>query len=188
MTSSCVVGLDRDGTINKDLGTYVTHPRDFEPIDGSLEAIRILREKNYDVVILTNQAGIMKGIMTPVDVDVVHNRMLELMGNAGIDSINGLYYSTTNLKEDVYAKPNIGMFQRAEKEIGVKFSTGFYVGDKITDLKAAVKAKAKPILVRTGYGKETEEKLNTFANKELKKKTKIFDNLLEFAKSLPEKV
>lgn len=187
MTNSFVIGLDRDGTINKDLGTYVTHPRDFEPIEGSLEAIKIMREKNYDVVILTNQAGIYKKIMTEVDVDVVNGRMLELMGQAGITSINGLYYSTTNLKEDIYAKPNIGMFQRAEKEIGVDFSKGVYVGDKITDLKAAVKAKAKPILVRTGYGKETEEKLNTFANKDLKKRTKIYDNLYEFALTLPDR-
>lgn len=181
-----VIGLDRDGTINKDIGTYVTHPRDFEPIEGSLEAIKIMRDKGYDVVILTNQAGIMKNIMTPVDVDVVHNHMLQLLGNIGCTSINGLYYSTTNLKEDVYAKPNIGMFQRAEKEIGVNFSKGYYVGDKITDLKAAVKAKARPVLVKTGYGEETEKKLNTFAQKDLKRKTKVYNNLYEFAESLKD--
>ena len=76
------------------------------------------------------------------------------------------------------------MFQRAEKEIGVDFSKGVYVGDKITDLKAATKIKAKPILVKTGYGEETLKKLNTFANKDLKKRTKVFENLLEFAESL----
>jgi D-glycero-D-manno-heptose 1,7-bisphosphate phosphatase len=179
-----VIGLDRDGTINKDIETYVTHPRDFEPIPGSLEAVRMLRDKGYDVVILTNQAGIMKNIMSPVDVDHVHTYMLELLGQVGCRSINGLYYATTNLKEDIYAKPNIGMFQRAEKEIGVDFSTGYYVGDKITDLKAAVKAKARPVLVKTGYGEETLKKLDTFANKDLKRKTKVYENLYEFAESL----
>lgn len=183
---SIVIGIDRDGTINRDIGTYVTHPREFEPIQGSLEAIKLMRDKGYDVVILTNQAGIMKNIMTPIDVDVVHNYMLELLGKVGCTSINGLYYSTTNLKEDIYAKPNIGMFQRAEKEIGVDFSKGYYVGDKITDLKAAVKAKARPVLVKTGYGEETEKKLNTFAQKDLKKRTKVFDNLYQFAESLKE--
>lgn len=184
MTDKFVIGLDRDGTINKDLGTYVTHPRDFEPLPGALEAIRMMREKGYDVVILTNQAGIHKGVMTPVDVDVVNQHMLQLLGNVGCTSINGLYYSTTNLKEDIYAKPNIGMFQRAEAEVGVNFSKGVYVGDKITDLKAAIKAKAKPILVKTGHGEETLKKLNTFSNKELKKRTKVYENLLEFAESL----
>lgn len=179
-----VVGLDRDGTINIDIGTYVTKPEQFEPIPGAFEAIKLIRSKGYDVVILTNQAGIHKGIMTPPDVDIVHNYMLQLMGKAGIKSINGLYYATTNLKDDIYAKPNIGMFERAEKEIGVNFKNGYYVGDKITDLKAATKAKATPILVRTGYGKETEEKLNSFSNKELKKKTRMYDSLYDFAEAL----
>jgi len=180
-----VIGLDRDGTINVDLGTYVTKPEQFEPIPGSFEAIKMMREKGYDIVILTNQAGIMKGIMTPTDVDIVHDYMLQLMGQAGIRSINGLYYATTNLKDDIYAKPNTGMFERAEKEIGVNFKNGFYVGDKFNDLKAAQKAKAHPILVRTGHGLEAEKKLNTFSQKELLKKTKIFDNLYEFAETLP---
>ena len=76
------------------------------------------------------------------------------------------------------------MFKRASAEIGVDWTNGVYVGDKITDLKAAMKAKAKPILVRTGYGEETVKKLNTFANKDLKKRTEIFDDLSKFAHSL----
>ena len=113
--STPVIGLDRDGTINEDIGTYVTKPEQFKPIEGSLEAIKMIRNKGYDVVILTNQAGIMKGICDAVDVDIVHNYMLELLGNIGCRSINGLYYSTTNLKDDVYAKPNTGMFKRAAR-------------------------------------------------------------------------
>ena len=182
--STPVIGLDRDGTINVDIGTYVTKPEQFTPIEGSLEAVKMIRNKGYDVVILTNQAGITKGIMDPVDVDIVNNYMLELLWNIGCRSINGLYYSTSNLKEDVYAKPNKGMFKRAAAEIGVDWKNGVYVGDKISDLKAAVKAKAKPILVRTGHGAETAKKLNTFANKDLKKQTETFDNLNQFAHSL----
>jgi D-glycero-D-manno-heptose 1,7-bisphosphate phosphatase len=179
-----VIGLDRDGTINEDIGTYVTKPEQFKPIEGSLEAVKLIRDKGYDVVILTNQAGIMKGVCDAVDVDIVHNYMLQLLGDIGCKSINGLYYSTTNLKDDIYAKPNIGMFKRAASEVGCDWKNGLYVGDKISDLKAAVKAKAKPVLVRTGHGIETAEKLNTFANKDLKKQTDIFDNLYQFAHSL----
>ena len=51
------------------------------------------------------------------------------------------------------------MFKRASAEVGVDWTNGLYVGDKISDLKAAVKAKAKPVLVRTGYGEETIKKL-----------------------------
>lgn len=179
------IGLDRDGTINKDLGTYVTRPENFYPEEKSLEAVAMIRQKGYNIVILTNQAGISKGIMTETDVENVNGKMLELLGQAGCPSIDGIYYSTTSLKQDIYAKPNTGMFKRAEKELGVKFKTGAYVGDKISDLKAAEKIGAIPVLVKTGYGLETLEKLNSYANRELKKKTMIFENLYEFASSLP---
>ena len=76
------------------------------------------------------------------------------------------------------------MFKRASAEIGVDWKNGLYVGDKITDLKAALKAKAKPVLVKTGHGQETLDKLNTFANKDLKKQTDVFENLNQFAHSL----
>jgi D-glycero-D-manno-heptose 1,7-bisphosphate phosphatase len=182
---SITIGLDRDGTINQDLGTYVTHPNQFQPIPRSLDAVALMRRKGYNIVVITNQAGIMKGVMTTDDVDAVHQRMLELLGQAGCSSIDGIYYSTTNLKEDVYAKPNVGMFKKAEKDQRLKFKGGAYVGDKISDLKAADKIGAIPVLVKTGHGVETIEKLNTFANRELKKKTQIFENLWEFANSLP---
>ena len=189
--STPVIGLDRDGTINEDIGLtqegvppYCIKPEQFKPIPGSLEAVKMIRDKGYDVVILTNQSGIQRGLYDAVDVDIVHNYMLELLGNIGCKSINGLYYSTTPFKDDPYRKPNAGMFKRATAEIGVNWKNGVYVGDKITDLKAAVKAKAKPVLVRTGYGLETTKKLNTFANKDLKSQTEVFDNLLQYAHSL----
>ena len=186
-----VIGLDRDGTINQDIGLteegvppYCIKPEQFKPIPGSLEGVKMIRDKGYDVVILTNQSGIQRGVMDAVDVDIVNNYMLKLLGDIGCKSINGLYYSTTPFKDDPYRKPNIGMFKRASAEIGVDWTNGVYVGDKITDLKAAMKAKAKPVLVRTGYGEETTKKLNTFANKDLKKRTEIFDDLNKFAHSL----
>jgi D-glycero-D-manno-heptose 1,7-bisphosphate phosphatase len=178
------IGLDRDGTINQDAG-YIRDPNKFVPIPQSLEAVAMLRAKGYNIVILTNQSGIMKGVLTPADVENVNARMLELLGKAGCSSIDGIYYSTTNLKEDIYAKPNTGMFKRAETELGVKFKGGAFVGDKISDLKAAEKAGAIPVLVKTGYGEETLKELERYAHRELKRKTMIFDNLWAFAESLP---
>ncbi len=178
------IGLDRDGTINEDAG-YLRDPNRFVPIPQSLEAVAMLRAKGYNIVILTNQSGIMKGVLTQTDVENVNAKMLELLGKAGCPSIDGIYYSTTNLKEDIYAKPNIGMFKRAETELGVKFKGGAFVGDKISDLKAAEKAGAIPVLVKTGYGEETLKELQRYAHRELKRKTMVFDNLWAFAESLP---
>jgi D-glycero-D-manno-heptose 1,7-bisphosphate phosphatase len=96
-----------------------------------------------------------------------------------------LYYSASSRKDDPFAKPNTGMFKRCEKENkAIKFKEGYYVGDKMKDLKAAVKIGAKPVLVRTGYGKETEQELNRHSNKEVKAKTIIFDDLAAFVASM----
>jgi len=183
--TQCVIGLDRDGTINRDLGTYVTRPEDFDPIPGSLEAIAELRRRGHSIVIITNQGGIAKGIMTEDDVNRVNEHMLELLGQAGCPSIDGIYYSESSDRRDEFAKPNTGMFKMCEKENKqIKFNKGFYVGDKMSDLKAAVKAGARPVLVRTGYGLETEKQLNKFTYKDIKKKTYIFDTLADFVNNL----
>ena len=124
--------------------------------------------------------------MTTEQVAVVHDYMLNLLGQAGCESIDGIYYSHTSQKNDIFAKPNVGMFKKAESECNIKFKGGFYVGDKLTDLKAAEKIGATPILVRTGYGEETEKKLKRFTYKTLARKTMVFNNLWEFASSLPD--
>ena len=178
------IGLDRNGTINEDNGD-IAHPNAFVPIPKSLEAVAQIRAKGYNIVILTNQPGISKGIMTPDDVDAVNNHMLQLLGEAGCPSIDAIYYSTTNMKSDIFAKPNVGMFKRAEKEQGVKFKGGAYVGDKMSDLKAAMKIGAQPVLVRTGYGLTTEQDLNKYAYRDIKAKVAVFDTLWDFAQALP---
>lgn len=180
-----VIGLDRDGVLNIDLGTYVSNPADFQPIARSLEAVALLRSKGHRIAIITNQGGIEKGIMSTADVDQVHNRMLELLGYAGCPSIDAIYYSASSRKNDMYAKPNVGMFKRCEQEHSyIKFSKGYFVGDKMSDLKAAIKIGANPVLVRTGYGAETEAELNKFTYKKIKKQTLIFDDLWEFAQTV----
>ena len=185
--TKCVIGLDRDGVINRDLGTYCYRVEDFDPIPGSLEAIAILRQNGYKIAIITDQGGIEKGIYTSEDVDNLHSHMLDLLGSAGCSSIDAIYYSTSSRKEDPFAKPNVGMFKRCENEISdIRFSEGYYVGDKIKDLKAAMKIGARPVLVRTGYGVETEKDLNKFTYREIKKKVLIFDDLLSFARYLCE--
>lgn len=184
-----IVGLDRDGVINVDKGHYITDPEDFEVYPESLAAIHKLRMKGYKVVILTNQGGITKGLQTHEQVEAVHQRMFQIFGQAGIYTIDGLFYSESSLKEDYYAKPNIGMFHRTEKEIfgnKARFKQGgYYVGDKMSDLKAAARIGATPILVRTGHGVETERELKKFSREKLRKKTKVFDNLFQFVERLP---
>jgi len=184
--TKCVVGLDRDGVINRDLGTYCYKVEDFDPIPGSIDAIATLRRKGYKIAIISDQGGIEKGIYTQEDVETVHTHMFELLGAAGCFSIDALYYSASSRKDDPFAKPNTGMFKRCEKEVpDMKFKGGYYVGDKMKDLKAAINIGARPVLVRTGYGEETEKELNKFTYRKIKPKVLIFDNLEQFVESLP---
>lgn len=184
--TKCVVGLDRDGVINKDLGNYCYKIEDFEPIPGSIDAIATLRRKGYKIAIITDQGGIEKGIYTQEQVDTLHEHMLKLLGEAGCFTIDAIYYSASSRKDDPFAKPNVGMFKRCEKEIkDIKFKEGFYVGDKIKDLKAAMNIGARPVLVRTGHGLDTEKELNRYAHRDLKRKTAIYDDLFQFVESLP---
>ena len=185
--TKCVIGLDRDGVINRDLGTYCSRPEDFDPIPGSIDAIATLRRKGYKIVVITDQGGIEKGLYTENDVEAVHTKMFQLLGEAGCSSIDAIYYSASSRKDDPFAKPNVGMFKRCEKEIpDIKFNQGYYVGDKIKDLKAAMRMGAKPILVRTGYGAETEKELTKFTYRDIKRQVKIYDNLEHFVKELCE--
>ena len=184
----CVVGLDRDGVINKDIGNYVYKVDDWEWEEGSLEAIVKLRKLGHKIVIITNQGGIEKGIYKQEDVEKVHEHMFQELGLAGCPSIDGLYYSASSSKKDMFAKPNTGMFKRCEQEVKhVKFNKGYFVGDKISDLKAAIKMGARPILVRTGYGEETEQLINKrFTYRNLRKATRVFDNLASFVDMLDD--
>jgi len=178
----CVIGLDRDGVINVDRGTYTYKGTDFEPIEGSLDAVARLRKHGHKIAIITNQGGIEHGLFTEEDVDGLHHYMLQLLGEAGCPSIDAIYYSSSSHKTDMYAKPNLGMFKRCQKEHQhIKFNKGYYVGDKLSDLKAAHKIGAKPVLVRTGHGLETEQQLNKFTYRDIKKKTIVFDDLSSFA-------
>jgi D-glycero-D-manno-heptose 1,7-bisphosphate phosphatase len=180
--TKCLIGLDRDGTINQDDGFYTSTVERFIPIPGSLEAVAKLRSLGHGIVILTNQGGIEKGMYTEKDVDRVHEYMFQLLGQAGCPSIDALYYSAGSRKNDPFKKPNTGMFKRCEREHPhLKFKGGFFVGDKISDLKAAVKVGSVPVLVRTGHGEKTEDELEKFTYRSIAKRTLVFDTLWDFA-------
>jgi histidinol phosphatase-like enzyme len=111
--------------------------------------------------------------------------MLNLLGQAGCTSIDGIWYNTSSRKDDVYAKPNLGLFKHAENNSpGVKIAGGAYVGDTIEDLTMAERAGATPVLVLTGKGQKARERLENPIYRMLKPKVKIYDTLMKFAESL----
>ena len=151
----------------------------------AMRAVAIIRSLGHKVCILFDQPLISQKKVTIQEVEIMNQHMLNLLGQAGCTSIDGIYYSTSNKKEDIYAKPKIGLFQHAEATLpGVKFKGGAYVGDSIEDLLMADRAGATPVLILSGNGKRTLEKLKSPIYMMLRPKVKTFETLLDYALSL----
>jgi D-glycero-D-manno-heptose 1,7-bisphosphate phosphatase len=181
-----VIGLERNGVIIQDSDTTITSPGQVSFIPGSLEAIRMMRLKGYKVVIIFDEPGIQKGKVTTNQVDATNQYLMQMFGQSGIMSIDGLLYSTSDMKEDMYAKPNTGMFNRAQTEFpsGIKWNEGWFVGHNLKDAVASDKIGAIPVILNSGNGEKTIKKMETTGNTSLRKKTLVFENLLDFANSL----
>lgn len=150
------VFLDRDGTIIEERG-YLGDPGLVSLIPGSDEAIRKLRRAGFVIVVVTNQAGVARGLFDEDAVHAVHRRLTDLLGDAAPDA----YYYCPHHPEgsvDSYRrecacrKPGPGMVTRAARELALDIGESFVVGDKWLDVGLANQAGARGILVRTGYG------------------------------------
>ena len=161
-----VLFLDRDGTINRDIGTYVTTREQFKLIDGADKAIALAKRAGYQIVIITNQAGIAKGIVTPEQVEDIHRYLNELLARSDT-SFDHSYYCPTHPdyphpEHDRFAwcrKPETGMVDQAVADylslgFEVDKSRSFFIGDKTVDVECGLRAGLRPILVRTGHGEE----------------------------------
>lgn len=179
-----LIAIDRDGVLIECNGN-IKNTDQFVPIAGSIEAISMIRAKGYKLAIIFDQPGISKNELTIDQVEEMNAYMLNLFGQAGCPSIDGILYNASDSKDDPWSKPKPLMFYRLRDEFKVPIKGGYYVGDRLVDAKMADKAKLKPILVKTGKFLEDEKKFNSYSNRSLKKKTKIYNNLLDFAKALP---
>lgn len=154
--------LDRDGVICKEKH-HLYRCEDFEFVDGAPEAMESLREHGYLLVVITNQAGVAKGLYTEDDVKKLHGYMTDLLGDRTY--IDGIYYCPYHPDGSVpeYArashcrKPDIGMVEKAvadfaERGIEIDLSESVIAGDTERDMQTGVNARiGKKILVRSGH-------------------------------------
>lgn len=159
------VFLDRDGTINEEV-QYLSSPHQLRLIPGAAQAIARLNQASIPVIVVTNQSGIARGFFTEDEVEEVHNYLDKLLADQGA-SIDAYYYCPHHpaaivkqyMVDCECRKPRAGMLSAAAAQENVSLAQAYLVGDKRSDLRAAVSAGARGILVRTGYGKETEQEL-----------------------------
>ncbi|MFH1258037.1 MAG: HAD family hydrolase [Candidatus Micrarchaeota archaeon] len=169
------VFIDRDGTINKEV-EYLNDPEKLAFIEGSLEALLMLQNRGYKLILVTNQAGIAKGKITFGQLERIHSKMLSLMKQEGITLSNeDIYFCPHHADEKCDCrKPNVKNFKHAEAKFKLDPSKCWVVGDKTSDVEAARRGGYKSILVKTGYGGK-DGRFGT-------KPDFIAENLLEAAK------
>lgn len=159
MGMRAAVFLDRDGTINEQMG-YINHIDRFQMLPGAASAIRTLNDGKVPVVVVTNQSGLARGYFPLALLDAVHEKMKDALAREGAH-VDGIYICPHHpeAKDKQYRlectcrKPKTGLFEQAARELGIDLRKSYVVGDRWSDLKAAVSCRATPVLVLTGYGK-----------------------------------
>ena len=180
MTVSLVI-LDRDGVINHDSDDYIKSPDEWQPLPGSLEAIARLCRADYTVVVATNQAGVGRGLFSLEMLTRIHRKMASSIRDKGgrLDSIFFCPHSPAD--QCGCRKPKPGMLLEISDRLSIGLSGVPVVGDSLRDLEAAAAAGAMPVMVKTGRGRLTQEKLSQAALSQTLTQTPVYADLAEFA-------
>jgi len=161
--------LDRDGVINEDSDAYIKSPEEWIPIPGSLEAIAQLNRSGFHIAVLTNQAGVARGLFDLATLGRIHDKMLGQAEAAG-GKIDAVFFCPHGPEDGCACrKPKTGLYGQFARQFAVDLTGIPAVGDSLRDLQAAQSVGAEPILVETGKGAKTlrrnpELDVQTFVN------------------------
>jgi histidinol-phosphate phosphatase family protein len=156
------VFLDRDGTLIEESG-YLDRLERLVFFPFSVDAVRVLNRAGFAIVVVTNQAGIARGIVKEAFVEETHRHIAERL-RAGGATIDGFYYCPhypTGVVEQYRTacdcrKPQPGLLKRAAAHLDLDLARSFVVGDRWHDLAAGQAVGARGVLVRTGLGRRDE--------------------------------
>jgi D-glycero-D-manno-heptose 1,7-bisphosphate phosphatase len=159
------VFLDRDGTINEEMG-YINHLSRFRLLPQAAPAIRRLNEAGFKVVIITNQSGAARGYFPAALVDEVHAYLKTLLGAEGAH-LDGIYACLHGPDQNCACrKPKPTLMQQAARDLGLDLARSYAVGDRYRDVETATNAGVQGILVLTGYGRGEYEYLRAAQKKQ----------------------
>lgn len=155
------VFVDRDGTINEEKD-YLYRTDDFAFIPGVPQAIRLLNEAGFLVIVVSNQSGVARGYYTEEDVHLLQRHISAQLEQFGA-RVDAWYYCPHHpAGRGSYAlpcrcrKPLPGMLQEAARRFDIDLESSYMIGDKLIDMQAGAAAGCRSILVRTGYGAQEE--------------------------------
>jgi D-glycero-D-manno-heptose 1,7-bisphosphate phosphatase len=160
------VFLDRDGTLNDELG-FLTEPAGLTLYPGVADALGELTRAGFALIVVTNQSGVARGLLDEAQLDRIHDRLHELVGEGGaiLDRIEYCPHHPEEGREPyrracACRKPAPGLVLRAAAELGLDLDRSYLIGDAERDLVAGLRAGVgKLILVETGKGADTRAAL-----------------------------
>jgi D-glycero-D-manno-heptose 1,7-bisphosphate phosphatase len=145
-----LVVLDRDGVINYDDPNYIRSAAQWHPIPSSLRGIKLLHDAGFTLVVCTNQSGIARGYYDLNTLDLIHQKLVTTVDQAG-GKISKIYYCPHLPSEHCECrKPKPGMLKQLAKDFKVDLSHQIMIGDRSSDIQAAQAMHMEAILVRTG--------------------------------------
>ncbi len=140
------VFLDRDGTINRDVH-YLSDPEEFRMFPTVAEGIRLLNEAAFLVVLVTNQSGIARGLLTRETLSSIHRRMKSELRAEGAE-IDAIYYCPHHPEEQCACrKPGTALLEKAIFEHDIDPTRSFFMGDRMTDIEAGHRMGCRTVLV-----------------------------------------
>jgi D,D-heptose 1,7-bisphosphate phosphatase len=161
------VFFDRDGTINIDPG-YIGNPDSVQLYNGVAEGIFQLKKAGFKIIVVSNQSGIARGLITKEDVEAVNQKINELLNKANTQ-IDAFYYCPYhpefNTKEECECrKPSPKMIFDAAKDWNINLARSYLVGDSSTDIECGTNAGIKTVLIKTTFSDEEISRLNKNGN------------------------
>lgn len=167
-----MVILDRDGVINQDSDDYIKSVDEWIPISGSLEAIARLNHAGVLVTVATNQSGIGRGMFSIDELNRMHAKFEQMLARVG-GHVDGIFFCPHSPDQGCSCrKPAPGLLRSISLRLAVPLDHVPFIGDSKRDVDAALSARARPMLVRTGKGLRTLDQHPDLAQ------LPVFDHLL----------
>ena len=140
--------LDRDGVINAERGEYTWQLEDFKFNDGLIESLKIFQQKNYLLVVISNQSGIAKGIYKKEDTDYLHLHLTRFLKSHDIE-LTEIYYCPhhPDFSNCLCRKPGSLLLEKAIARFNIDAAKSYFIGDAARDVEAGEKAGVKTILI-----------------------------------------
>ena len=181
--------LDRDGVINEDSELFIKNEQEWIALPGSIAAIAELSKAGFDVYIATNQSGLGRGLFSERDLEAMHGKLRRLVTEQG-GQIAGIFYCPHAPDAGCDCrKPAPGLLWQIQTHAGRSVRGAPMIGDSLRDLEAGVAAGCKPILVKTGKGELTWQKIEREGIEDIegipfKEDLLVFNNLAQATQAL----